>query len=176
MVAHSFATTLHIRNSIYISPSKYEPTRTNGKYCFSNIAYFLYDIWVAITIKVASNSIQDLCSLRMTCTAVRDAGDNDIIHRSISIPPPHATPWWWSRDQEARRFFDRCMVIGHPKLLFWEALRELFMRRNQDIGFQMLNSAASRGHEAAKHALSMTLLLRRDDNERGKREIDRTVL
>ncbi|RYR47028.1 hypothetical protein Ahy_A07g032933 [Arachis hypogaea] len=39
------------------------------------------------------------------------------------------------------------------------------MRCNHDIGFQMLNSASSRGHETAKYALSMTLLLRRDDNE-----------
>ncbi|XLQ99471.1 hypothetical protein S83_065670 [Arachis hypogaea] len=101
----------------------------------------------------------------MTCKAARDAGDADIVHRSVSIPPPHATPWWWSRGTEATRFFDRCIAAGHPELLFREVLRVLFIRRNQDICFQMLNSATSRSHEAAKYALSMTLLLRRDNND-----------
>ncbi|XLR30627.1 hypothetical protein S83_058527 [Arachis hypogaea] len=132
---------------------------------FSNTPFLPNDIWVTLTVKVVSNSIQDLCSLIMTCKAARDAGDANIVHRSVSIPPPHATPWWWSRDTEATRFFDRCMAAGHPELLFREALRELFIRRNQDVGFQMLISATSRGHEAAKYALSMTLLLRRDDND-----------
>ncbi|RYQ99099.1 hypothetical protein Ahy_B07g086964 isoform A [Arachis hypogaea] len=116
---------------------------------FSNTPFLPNDIWVTLTVKVVSNSIQDLCSLIMTCKAARDAGDANIVHRSVSIPPPHATPWWWSRDTEATRFFDRCMAAGHPELLFREALRELFIRR----------------HEAAKYALSMTLLLRRDDND-----------
>ncbi|KAL4344918.1 putative F-box protein At1g67623 [Arachis ipaensis] len=126
---------------------------------FSNTLFLSNDIWVTLTVKVASNSIQNLCSLRITCKAARDAGDADIVHRSVSIPPRHATPWWWSRDTEAMRFFDRCMAARHPELLFREALRELFIRRNQDVGFQMLNSATSRGHKAAKYALSMTLLL-----------------
>ncbi|XP_016194972.1 uncharacterized protein LOC107635938 [Arachis ipaensis] len=108
----------------------------------------------------------------MTCMTARDARDVDIVHRSVSIPPPHATPWWWSRDTEARRFFDHCIATGHPELLFWEALRELFMRRNEDVGFQMLNSATSRGHEAAKYALLMTLLLHRDDNEGNRRGLE----
>ncbi|RYR19111.1 putative F-box protein At1g67623 [Arachis ipaensis] len=136
---------------------------------FSNTPFLPNDIWVTLTVKVASNSIQDLCSLRMTCKAARDIGDADIVHRSVSILPPHVTLWWWSRDIEATRFFDRCLAAGHPELLFREVLRELFIRRNQDVGFQMLNSATSRGHEAAKYALSMTLLLRTDDND-GKRK------
>ncbi|KAL4330162.1 hypothetical protein AHAS_Ahas13G0372500 [Arachis hypogaea] len=136
---------------------------------FSNTPFLPNDIWVTLTVKVASNSIQDLCSLRMTCKAARDAGDADIVHRSVSILPPHATLWWWSRDIEATRFFDRCLATGHPELLIREVFRELFIRRNQDVGFQMLNSATSRGHEAAKYALSMTLLLRTDDND-GKRK------
>ncbi|XLR07224.1 hypothetical protein S83_035162 [Arachis hypogaea] len=95
---------------------------------FSNIAFLPNDIWVAIIIQVASNSIRDVCSLRMTCKAARDAGEADIIHRSVFIPPPHATPWWWCLNPEARRFLDRCMAAGNPELLFREALRELFIR------------------------------------------------
>ncbi|XP_057756458.1 putative F-box protein At1g67623 [Arachis stenosperma] len=133
--------------------------------CFSNIAFLPNDMWVAITIKVASDSIRQLCSLRMTCKAARDAGDSDIVHRSVSIPPPHATPWWWCLNPEAKRFFDRCMVAGHPELLFREALRELFIRHNEKVGLQMLNSATSTSHVAAKYALSMTLLLHTDGND-----------
>ncbi|RYR28954.1 uncharacterized protein LOC107604749 [Arachis ipaensis] len=123
---------------------------------FSNIAFLPNDIWVAIIIQVASNSIRDVCSLRMTCKAARDAGEADIIHRSVFIPPPHATPWWWCLNPEARRFLDRCMAAGNPELLFREALRELFIRC----------------HVAAKYALSMTLLLRRDDNNRKQKGLE----
>ncbi|RYQ80106.1 hypothetical protein Ahy_Scaffold1g106735 isoform B [Arachis hypogaea] len=132
---------------------------------FSNIAYLSSNIWVALTIKVASNSIRDLCSLRMTCKAARDAGNADIVHRIVYIPPPYATQWWWSIKTEARRFFNRYMATGHPELLFRVALQELFMRCNKDVGIRMLNSATSTGHEVAKYALSMTLLLRMDDDK-----------
>ncbi|RYR32535.1 hypothetical protein Ahy_A10g047078 [Arachis hypogaea] len=140
--------------------------------CFSNIAFLPNDIWVAITIKVASDSIRELCSLRMTCKAARDAGDSDIVHRSVSIPPPHATPWWWCLNPEAKRFFDRCMVAGHPELLFREALRELFIRHNENVGLQMLNSATSTGHVVAKYALSMTLLLRTNGNDEKQKGLE----
>ncbi|RYR20959.1 hypothetical protein Ahy_B03g066186 isoform A [Arachis hypogaea] len=140
--------------------------------CSSKIAFIPNDIWVAITSKVASASIRDLCSLRMTCKAARDAGEADIVHRSVSIPPPHATPWWWCLSPEAKRFFDRCIVAGHPELLFREALRELFIRRNENIGLQMLNSAASTGHAVAKYALTMTLLLRTDDNDEKQKGLE----
>ncbi|RYR53836.1 hypothetical protein Ahy_A06g029084 isoform B [Arachis hypogaea] len=140
--------------------------------CFSNIAFILNDIYVAITIKVASDSIRDLCSLRMTCKAACDAGDFNIVHRSVSIPPPHATPWWWCLSPEAKRFFDRCMVAGHPELLFREALRELFIRHNENVGLQMMNSATSTGHAAAKYALTMTLLLRTDDNDEKQKGLE----
>ncbi|RYR61359.1 hypothetical protein Ahy_A04g018532 isoform A [Arachis hypogaea] len=132
--------------------------------CCSNIAFIPNDIWEAITIKVATDSIRSLCSLRMSCKAAHDAGEADIVHRSVFIPPPHATPWWWCLNPEAKRFFDRCMAAGNPELLFREALRELFIRRNENVGIQMLNSASSRGHAAAKYALSMMLMLRMDDN------------
>ncbi|RYQ88744.1 hypothetical protein Ahy_B09g095757 isoform A [Arachis hypogaea] len=132
--------------------------------CCSNIAFIPNDIWEAITIKVATDSIRSLCSLRMSCKAAHDAGEADIVHRSVSIPPPHATPWWWCLNPEAKRFFDRCMAAGNPELLFREALRELFIRRNENVGIQMLNSASRRGHAAAKYAMSMMLMLRTDYN------------
>ncbi|XLR23173.1 uncharacterized protein LOC110271973 [Arachis ipaensis] len=126
---------------------------------FSKTLYLPYDIWVAITIKVASNSIQDLCSLRMTCNAAREIADEDIVHTSVSIPAPHAMRWWLYRDSDAIRFFDRCMESGYRELLFREALRELYMRRNHIVGLEMLQNAASKVHEAAKYALSMMFLL-----------------
>ncbi|XLU78515.1 hypothetical protein S245_001936 [Arachis hypogaea] len=139
---------------------------------FSNTLYLPHDIWVAITVKIASNSIKDLCSLRMTCNAAREVGDEDIVNTSISIPALHAMRWWWYRDPDAIRFFNRCMESGHPKLLFRETLRELYMRCNHVIGLEMLQNVASKGHEAVKYALSMMLLLRRDDKEAKKNGIE----
>ncbi|XP_057733819.1 uncharacterized protein LOC130948991 [Arachis stenosperma] len=107
------------------------------------------DVWLAIDIKVLSNSIEDLCRFRMTCCAARDAGEEDTVLRMVSIPPPHDVKWWWRRDPIGRRFFDRCFEIGHPKLLFREVLRVIYIRCNHAIGWEMLQNAASNGFNAA---------------------------
>ncbi|RYQ94932.1 hypothetical protein Ahy_B08g089907 [Arachis hypogaea] len=110
------------------------------------------DVWLVIAIKVATNSIADLCRFRMTCCVTRDVGDEDTVLRMVAIPPPHEMNWL-------------CTEIGHPELLFREALRELYIRRNHAIGWEMLQNAASNGVDAAKYALSMELLIRMDDSE-----------
>ncbi|XP_057723482.1 uncharacterized protein LOC130939390 [Arachis stenosperma] len=107
----------------------------------------------------------------MTCNAAREVGDEDIVHTSVSIPALHAMRWWWYHDPDAIRFFNRCMESGHPELLFRETLRELYMQRNHVVGLEILQNAASKGHEAVKYALSMMLLLRRDDKETKKNGI-----
>ncbi|XP_057747506.1 uncharacterized protein LOC130966705 [Arachis stenosperma] len=126
------------------------------------------DVWLAIAIKVTSNSIEDLCRFRMTCCTTRNAGEKDTVLRMVPIQPPHDIKWWWRHDPRGRRFFQRCFEIGHPELLFREALRELYIRRDQAIGWEMLQNAASNGLDAAKYALSMELLSRRNDKEAKK--------
>ncbi|RYQ89883.1 hypothetical protein Ahy_B09g096289 isoform A [Arachis hypogaea] len=116
------------------------------------------DIWLAIAIKVTRNSIADLYKFCMTCCVARDVGDEDTVLRMVAIPPPHEMNWLWIRDPVGRRFFERCIGIGHPELLFREALRELYIRHNHAIGWEMLQNAASNGVDAAKYALSMELL------------------
>ncbi|XLT59134.1 uncharacterized protein LOC107640700 [Arachis ipaensis] len=123
------------------------------------------DVWLAIDIKVASNSIEDLCRFRMTCCAARDAGEEDTMLRMVSIPPPHEMNWWWRRDPIGQRFFERCFEIGQPELLFREVLQELYIQHNHAIGWEMLQNAVSNGLDAAKYVLSMESLIQRDDNE-----------
>ncbi|XP_016206723.1 uncharacterized protein LOC107647115 [Arachis ipaensis] len=130
------------------------------------------DVWLAIAIKVARNSIADLCRFRMTCCVARDVGDDDTVLRMVAIPPPHEMNWLWIRDPVGQRFFERCIGIGHPELLFREALRELYIRRNHAIGWEMLQNAASNGVDAAKYALSMELLIRMDDSEAKKEGLE----
>ncbi|XP_016185170.1 uncharacterized protein LOC107626785 [Arachis ipaensis] len=138
------------------------------------------DVWLAIAIKVVTNSIVDLCRFRMTCCVARDVGDGDTVLRMVAIPPPHEMNWLWIRDPVGRRFFERCIEIGHPELLFREALRELYIRRNHAIGWEMLQNAASNGVDAAKYvtnpnltyALSMELLIRMDDCEAKKEGLE----
>ncbi|RYR53073.1 hypothetical protein Ahy_A06g027958 [Arachis hypogaea] len=89
------------------------------------------DVWLAIAIKVATTSIEDMCMFR-------------------------------------RRFFERCIEIGHPELLFREALRELYIRRNHAIRWEMLQNTARNGLDAATYALSMELLIRKDDSDAKK--------
>ncbi|RYR67089.1 hypothetical protein Ahy_A03g013349 [Arachis hypogaea] len=87
------------------------------------------DVWLAIAIKVASNSIEDQCRFHMMCYVARDAGEEDTMLRVVSIPPPHDMKLWWRCDPIGQSFFKRCFEIGHPELLFREALQELYIRR-----------------------------------------------
>ncbi|XP_057730220.1 uncharacterized protein LOC130945531 [Arachis stenosperma] len=130
------------------------------------------DVWLAIAIKVAVNSIEDLCMFRMTCCAARDAGEEDAVLRMVSIPPQHDMKWWWTRDPTSKRFFERCFEAGHPELLFREALRELYIQRNDTIGWEMLQNTTSNGLDTAKYALPMELLIRRDDDDDKKNGLE----
>ncbi|RYQ86121.1 uncharacterized protein LOC107621347 [Arachis ipaensis] len=130
------------------------------------------DLWLAIAIKVATNFIEDLCRFRMTCCIARDVGDEDTVLRMVAIPPPHEMNWWWIRDLVGRSFFKRCFEIGHPELLFREALRELYIRCNHAIGWEMLQNTASNGLDAAKYALLMELLIRTDDSVAKKKGLE----
>ncbi|RYR53067.1 hypothetical protein Ahy_A06g027952 [Arachis hypogaea] len=130
------------------------------------------EVWLAIAIKVTANSIEDLCRFGMTCCAARDAGKEDAVLRMVSIPPQHDMKWWWICEPTARRFFEKCFEAGHPELLFKEALWQLYIRRNNTIGWEMLQNAASNGLDAAKYALSIELLIRRDDNNGKKNRLE----
>ncbi|XP_015956818.1 uncharacterized protein LOC107481117 [Arachis duranensis] len=139
---------------------------------FSNAFKLPRDVWLAIAIKVATTSIEDLCRFCMTCCVARDVGDEDTVLRMVAIPPPHDMNWLWIRDPIRRRFFERCIEIGHPELLFREALQELYIRRNHAVGWEMLQNAARNGLDAAKYALSMELLIRRDDSDAKKEGLE----
>ncbi|RYR61670.1 hypothetical protein Ahy_A04g018875 [Arachis hypogaea] len=104
----------------------------------------------------------------MTCKATREAGDENIVRISASIPGPHAIRWSWYQDPGTTRFFHRCKESGHPELQFWDAIQELLIRCHHDVGMQMLHNAEIKGHDAAKYALSMMLLIRKDDKEAKK--------
>ncbi|RYR38584.1 hypothetical protein Ahy_A09g043641 isoform B [Arachis hypogaea] len=135
---------------------------------FSTAVDLPLDVWLAIAIKFASNSIEDLCRFRMTYCAMRDADKEDTVLKMVFISPAHAMKWWWRHDPIERRFFERCFEIGHPELLFREVLRKLYIRRNHAVRWEMLQNSASNGIDAAKYSVSMELLCRRDDNEAKK--------
>ncbi|XP_057719692.1 uncharacterized protein LOC130934117 [Arachis stenosperma] len=139
---------------------------------FCNASELPRDVWVGIAIKVATTSIEDLCRFRMTCCVARDVGDDDNVLRMVAIPPPHEMNWVWIRDPIGRSFFERCIEVGHPELLFREALRELYIRRNRPVGWEMLQKAARNGLDAARYAVSMELLLRRDDRDAQKEGLE----
>ncbi|XP_015966048.1 uncharacterized protein LOC107489799 [Arachis duranensis] len=139
---------------------------------FSTAFELPHDVWSAIAIKVATTSIEDLCRFRMTCYVAHDIGDEDTVLMMVSIPPPHDMNWLWLWDPVGRRFFERCIEVGHLELMFREALRELYIRRNNPIGWEMLQNVARNGLDAAKYALSMELFIRRDDSNAKKEGLE----
>ncbi|RYR53427.1 hypothetical protein Ahy_A06g028525 [Arachis hypogaea] len=131
----------------------------------SNVFKLPHDVWLAIAIEVATTSIEDLCRFCMTCC-------EDTVLRMVAVPPSHDMNWLWLRDPVGCRFFEKCIEIGHPELLFWEALRELYIQYYHAIRWEMLQNAARNGLDTAKYALSMEFFIRRDDSNAKKEGLE----
>ncbi|QHN97990.1 F-box plant-like protein [Arachis hypogaea] len=133
-----------------MAPSAYKDTVNNNPWRKvitkrpTDTIYVLDDVWMLIVAKAATNSIQDLCSFKMSCTATRNAGEEDIVYQCASIPYTRQIRWSWDhQDRKAINFLERCMHKGHPDILF----------------------QATHGHVFAQYVLSMMLMLRNDDDE-----------
>ncbi|XP_057748094.1 uncharacterized protein LOC130967295 [Arachis stenosperma] len=128
-----------------------------------------HDVWTLIAAKTAAQSVRDLCSLRMSCTAARNAGDEDFVYRCASIPI--LDQWWWSvspMHQQGRNFLARCRQSGHLEILFRDAVSDLFLGGCHFAGMETMHAVAAHGHSAAQYTVSMMLMLGDDIEAKNK--------
>ncbi|RYQ89888.1 uncharacterized protein LOC107615368 [Arachis ipaensis] len=128
-----------------------------------------HDVWTLIAGRTAAQSVRDLCSLRMSCTAARNAGEEDIVYQFASIPI-----WdqrWWSMSpmrQAGRNFLARCMQSGNLEVLFRSAVSDLFLGGSRLAGMETMQVGAAQDHSAAQYTVSMMLMLRDDFESKNK--------
>ncbi|XLU67209.1 hypothetical protein S245_026262 [Arachis hypogaea] len=128
-----------------------------------------HDVWTLIAGRTAAQSVRDLCSLRMLCTAARNVGDEDFVYRCANIPI-----WdqrWWSvspMHQPGRNFLARCRQSGHLEVLFRSAVSDLFLGGCRFAGTETMHVVAAQGHSAAQYTVAMMLMLRDDAKSKNK--------
>ncbi|XP_015969637.1 uncharacterized protein LOC107493074 [Arachis duranensis] len=138
-------------------------------YPLTDPANLPHDVWTLIAGRTAAQSVRDLCSLRMSCTAARNAGEEDFVYRCPSIPI-----WdqrWWSMSpmhQAGRNFLARCRQSGHLEVLFRSAVSDLFLGRCHFAGMETMHIVAAQGHSPAQYTVSMMLMLRDDFESKNK--------
>ncbi|RYR58472.1 hypothetical protein Ahy_A05g024259 [Arachis hypogaea] len=124
-----------------------------------------HDVWTLIAGRTAAQSVRDLCSLRMSCTAARNAGEEDFVYRCANIPI-----WdqrWWSvspMHQPGRNFLARCRQSGHLE----SAVSDLFLGGCHFAGMETMHVVTAQGHSAARYTLAMMLMLRDDVESKNK--------
>ncbi|RYR34258.1 hypothetical protein Ahy_A10g049021 [Arachis hypogaea] len=111
-----------------------------------------HDVWTLISTRTVVQSVRDLCSLRMSCTPARNAGDEDFVYRCASIPI--SDQWWWNS--------------GHLEVLFWAVVSDLFLGECRFTEMESMHAVTAQGHSAAQYTISMMLMLG-DDAEAKKK-------
>ncbi|RYR25942.1 uncharacterized protein LOC107610974 [Arachis ipaensis] len=128
-----------------------------------------HNIWTLITARIEAQSVRDLCSLRMSCTAARNSGDEDFVYRCVSIPIFDQRWWSFSSMHQGRRdFLAQCRQSGHLEVLFRSAVSDLFLGGCRFAGMEMMHVVAAHGHSAAWYIVLMMLMLRDDTEAKNK--------
>ncbi|XP_057719549.1 uncharacterized protein LOC130933975 [Arachis stenosperma] len=128
-----------------------------------------HDVWTLIAGRTAAQSVRDLCTLRMSCTTARNAGDEDFVYRCANIPI-----WdqrWWSvspMHQPGRNFLARCRQSGHLEVLFRSAVSDLFLGGCRFAGMETMHVVAAQGNSAAQYTVPMMVMLRDDAESKNK--------
>ncbi|RYQ84136.1 uncharacterized protein LOC107620601 [Arachis ipaensis] len=128
-----------------------------------------HDVWTLIVGRTAAQSVRDLCSLRMSCTAARNVGEEDFVYRCASIPVSDQR--WWSLSpmhQPARNFLARCRQSRHLKVLFRSAVSDLFLGGCRFAGMETMHVVTAHGHSAAQYTVFMMLMLRDNFESKNK--------
>ncbi|RYQ89529.1 hypothetical protein Ahy_B09g096118 isoform C [Arachis hypogaea] len=84
------------------------------------------DIWVSIATKVASNSIQHLFNMQVTCKVFLDVATSNAVYKHASILKLSILSFLYYFDQPAKRFLYCCTKAGNPTALLQVGMINFF--------------------------------------------------
>ncbi|KAL2346555.1 hypothetical protein Fmac_000555 [Flemingia macrophylla] len=117
------------------------------------------DMLVEVVARVASDSVDDLCSIKKCCKDFLGASEDKRVWQHVSLDKFPLLPWF--PNHKTFSFFQRCRESGNIEILYREALREFFNYPNGNIsGLKMV---AQENHMEAKYIYGMILLCSHDD-------------
>ena len=129
------------------------------------------DMLVDVVTRIASESFQDLCNIKICCKDFYETAEDNYVLQNVSMDGFPLIQWFLN--QEASSFWKRCLECNNIECLFREGLREYFKFPNGNInGLEILNIAAQRGHKVAMYVYGMILLSSNEDNELRSKGLD----
>nr|KYP70328.1 Putative F-box protein At1g67623 family [Cajanus cajan] len=117
---------------------------------------------VEVVARVASDSVDDLRSIKKCCKDFLDASEDKHVWQQVSLDKFSLVQWL--PNHKALSFLQRCKESGNTEILYREALREFFSYPNGNIS--ALKMVAKEDHMEAKYVYGMILLCSHDDNLR----------
>ncbi|KAJ6974179.1 hypothetical protein NC653_030302 [Populus alba x Populus x berolinensis] len=110
---------------------------------------------VEVLARVASASISDLFTAKLSCKEFLEAASENYIFEHITIEKLPVIPWTTSHG--ASSFLARCKENGNPEALFRQGMVEFFSSNRPESGFQHLKIAARKGHVEAIYTCGVIL-------------------
>lgn len=123
------------------------------------------ELLVEIIGKVASNSMADLCQMKLTCKDFLDASEDGYVYQHASMENFALIPLPWFTDEKETSFLRRCRENDNLEILYREGMVQYFSTSMVDLGFENLKKAALEGHHEAKYVYSMLLMANCEDDE-----------
>jgi hypothetical protein len=120
--------------------------------------YFPKDLLTEVLARVASASISDLFTAKLSCREFLEAASENYIFEHITIEKLPVIPWTISHG--ASSFLARCKENGNPEALFRQGMVEFFSSNKPESGFQHLKNAARKGHVEAIYTCGVILVCR----------------
>ncbi|XP_028802571.1 uncharacterized protein LOC114757651 [Neltuma alba] len=119
------------------------------------------EILLDISLKVASQSLTDLCHLKMTSKELLNITNDDDVYKHAFLD---AIPFFRFQEipQEAS-FLSRCRSSGNLESLYREGMELYFTNLElYEMGLYMVRMVAQKGHKTAMYAFAMIVLMSRD--------------
>ncbi|MED6130288.1 hypothetical protein PIB30_000189 [Stylosanthes scabra] len=137
----------------------------NKKSLSGGIKFLPNELLVEIFGKVASQSIVDLCKVKLSCKEFQKAAENDHVYQHASMENFALVPLPWFTQQKKSWFLKRCRESGNLEISYREGMMEYFSYGQFDQGLENLRKAAMNGHDEGKYVYSMILMSGGDKEE-----------
>ncbi|KAL1372504.1 hypothetical protein HN51_002649 [Arachis hypogaea] len=133
----------------------------------SGIKFLPNELLVEIFGKVASQSIVDLCKVKLSCKEFLNAAENDHVYQRASMENFSLVPLPWFTEQKECWFLKRCRESGNLEIAYREGMVEYFSSGDVDRGLEKLKKAAMNGHDEGKYVYSMILMCSDKERKQG---------